>query len=56
MAAVTTVKYVGNITKVTTVKNDDGSVKVSKDNYSEATETKATFLSWIDSTRTAINS
>lgn len=55
MAAVTTVKYVGQITKVTTVKNDDGSVKVSKDNYSEATETKATFLSWMDSTRTAIN-
>lgn len=55
MAAVTEVKYVGTITKITTTKNDDGSVKVSKDNFSEATPTKSTFVSWMDTVKTAIN-
>ncbi len=55
MAAVTTVKYVGTITKISTTKNDDGSVKVAKDNYSESTETKSTFVSWLDTVKAAVN-
>lgn len=56
MAAVTTTKYIGTITEVKTTKNDDGSVKTEKENYSESTDSKATFLAWLTTVSSSINS
>lgn len=55
MAAVTEVKYVGTISVVTTTKNDDGSVKVDKDNYSQSTDNKSSFKSWLTTVNGNIN-
>lgn len=56
MAAVTTTKYIGTITEVKTTKNDDGSVKTEKENFSESTDDKATFVAWLGTVSSSINS
>lgn len=57
MAAVTTTtKYIGTITEVKTTKNDDGSVKTEKENYSESTDNKAAFVAWLGTVSSSINS